>query len=164
MKKYSKEDIQRIYNEIKKSSFNDLSENSRLVFKNFNYFGFASPFSLNVLINIHKINDCNLPEDAVKGLIAHEFSHQVSFLRRSYMGRFLYIWSYPFSKTKKRLVEKEADEITIERGFAREMLLMRKYKFNCENEKHLEESKQVYLSVEELERLIDEKKGEVDSK
>ena len=158
MEKYSREDIQRIYNEIKQTYFNDLTDRSRLVFKNFNYFGFASPFSLNVLINIHKINDCNLPEDAVKGLIAHEFSHQVSFIKRSYMGRLLYIWSYPFSKTKKRLVEKEADEITIERGFAREIVLMRKYKFDCENEKQRKESKEVYLSVEELERLIEEKR------
>ncbi len=157
MGNYTQEDIQNMYNEIKRSSFRDIPDKSKLVFKDFKYFGFASPFSFNVLINIQKINSFNLPEEAVRGLIAHECSHQVSFIRRSFLNRIMLIWNYPLSNVKKRKVEKEADEISIERGYAKEMILMRKYKFSCDNETDIKGLQSVYLSVEELEKLITEK-------
>ena len=73
-------------------------------------FGMSSPFSLNLFININKINKYQWPKEAVIGLFADELSHMVSYERRSFFGRMLFTWNYPFSVAKKQKVEHEADK------------------------------------------------------
>ena len=79
---YTKGDLKKIYDEIRKTSFPDTPKISKLIFKDMKVFGFASPFSLNQFININKINKYRWPKNAVIGLFAHELSHMVSYERR----------------------------------------------------------------------------------
>lgn len=66
----------------------------------------------------------------------------------------LFIWNYPFSISGRSKVEKEADEIAIERGYGRELIQERIYQFRIDDKKRLEKEKKVYLSVEALNDLI----------
>ncbi len=96
MGNYTEHGLRKIYNEIRSASFEDTFDKTRLIFKDITVYGYSSPFVLDIFINIDEINRCNWPEDAVRGLFAHELSHQVSYKRRSFIGRMLFIWNYPF--------------------------------------------------------------------
>ncbi len=158
MGNYTEEDLRKIYNEIRSESFEDAFSKTGLRFKNISpVFGYSSPFSLKIYINIDGINRYNWPEDAVRGLFAHELSHMVSYKRRSFIDRQWFVRFYPFSKSIQRSVEKEADEIAIERGYGRELVQLRKYQLKNSDKKRLENVKKVYLSPETLEKLIEEK-------
>ncbi|MFQ5870209.1 MAG: hypothetical protein ACE5JC_09935 [Candidatus Zixiibacteriota bacterium] len=154
---YTEDDLRKIYNEITSASFADVSHETQLIFKDFGDVGMSTPFK-KVYININEINKYNWPEDVVRGVFAHELAHQVSYKRRSFIGRFLFLWNYLFSKSRKRRVEKEADEIAIERGYGKEIVQGRIYQFNFGDRKRAEKEKKVYLSVGDLEKLIEEKK------
>jgi len=151
---YTEEGIRKIFNEIKSASFADTFDKTGLIFKDIKIFGYSSPFSLNIYVNIDKINRHNWPEDAVKGLLAHELAHQVSYKRRSFIGRVLFVWNYPFSKSGKKRVEKKADEIAIERGYGRELVQERICQFRIDDKKRLETEKKVYLPPEALKKLV----------
>ena len=159
MGNYTKEDLRKIYSEIRSESFRDTFSKTGLRFKNISpVFGYSSPFSLNMYINIDGINRYNWPEDAVRGLFAHELSHMISYKRRSFIGRQLFVRFYPFSKSVQRSVEKEADEIAVERGYGRELIQLREYQLKNDDKKRLENVKNVYLSPKALEKLIEEKR------
>ena len=151
---YSKGDLERIYNELKEISFIDTPIKSKLIFKDMKVFGIASPFSLNLFININKINKYQWPKKAVIGLFAHELSHMVSYKRRSFLGRVVFIWNYPFSAANKQKVEHEADRIAIERGYGRELVQQRIHQFRDNDKKHVERQKKVYYRPETLEKMV----------
>lgn len=156
---YSKDDLRTIYEDIRKSSFEDTYDETELIFKYVKGgFAYSSPFNLNLYINIDEINRYNWPEDAVRGLFAHELSHMVSYKRRSFMGRMLFIWNYPFSESTRAKVDREADEIAIERGYGEELIQERIYQFDIDDVERREKEMRVYLSVEALEKLVREKK------
>ncbi len=94
---YSEENLRRIYEEVKEESFRDIFTGTELIFKDVGVFGYSSPFVLNIFINIDEINKFDWPEDAVRGLFAHELAHMVSYKRRSFLRRVLFVWNYPFS-------------------------------------------------------------------
>ncbi len=154
---YSKSDFEKIYNELKKTSFIDTPKKSKLIFKDMQVFGYSSPFSLNLLININKINKYQWPKEAVIGLFAHELSHMVSYERRSFFGRMLFIWNYPFSVAKKQKVEHEADRIAIERGYGSELVQSRVHGFRDYDKKRVEKMKKVHYWPETLEKIISNK-------
>jgi len=101
-----------------------------------------------------KINRYGWPEDAVRGLFAHELAHQVSYKRRSYIGGMLFVWNYPFSNSGKMNVEREADEIAIERGYGEDLIQARIYQLRIKDKKRLEVVKKAYLSPETLANMV----------
>jgi len=158
-RQYSKADIEQIYNELRQSSFDDISEKSRLVFKKMKIFGMSSPVSLRIYINIDKINKYQWPEDAVTGLLAHELSHMVSYQRRSRLGGMFYLWNYSFSIAREKKVEREADEIAIERGYGKELVQERIYQFKGEDTRNIKKQNKIYYHPEDLEGMIDSMKS-----
>ena len=90
----------------------------------------------------------------MRGLLAHELAHQVSYKRRSFIGRMIFIRNYPFSTTGRKRVEGEADEIVIERGYGRELVQERIYQFRIDHKIRLEIEKKVHLSPKFLEGVI----------
>ncbi|MFQ5913921.1 MAG: hypothetical protein ACE5JS_12120 [Nitrospinota bacterium] len=154
---YSKSDLAKIYNELTKTSFIDTPKKSKLIFKDMKVFGYASPFSLNLFININKLNKYQWPKEAVIGLFAHELSHMVSYERRSFFSRMLFVRYYPFSVATKQRVEHEADRIAIERGYGSELVQSRIYGFRSYDKKRVEKMKKVYYWPETLEKIISKK-------
>lgn len=155
---YTENDLRKVFNEVRSASFTDSFDTTQLIFKNLiTAFGMSAPFK-KIYININEINKYNWPEDAVRGLFAHELSHQVQYKRRSFMGRYLWLWNYAFSGSKRRKVEKEADEIALERGYEKEIVRVRTFYLYHSDKKHADTGKKYYLSVEDLEKIIAEKK------
>lgn len=95
--RFSENEIRQMFKKIREESYKDIFSKTKLIFKDIKVFGYSSPFSLNIFINIGEINKYNWPKDAVRGLLAHELAHQVSYKRRSFIGRMIFIWNYPFS-------------------------------------------------------------------
>ncbi len=156
---YTKDDLNNIYNDIKAESFTDTPKDSQLIFKDLSpAFGMSHPFSLNLIIDIDGINKHQWPKEAVIGLFAHELSHMVSYERRGFCGRMLYIWNYPFSVAKRQKVEHEADNIAIERGYGDELVQERIYQFRIDDAEHLKKQKEVYFWPETLKQMISNKK------
>jgi hypothetical protein len=152
---YTKNDLEKIYNDIKAKSFVDTPKNSQLIFKDLSpAFGMAHPFSLNIIVDIDSINKHQWPKEAVVGLFAHELSHMVSYERQGFFGRMLFTWNYPFSLSKRQKVEHEADQIAIDRGYGSELIQERIYQFRIDDKDHLMKQKKVYYWPETLKEII----------
>jgi hypothetical protein len=150
MSRYSEEDLRRIYDEVREASFPDIFGSTRLVFRDITVFGYSSPFRPRIYINTDEVNKYDWPEDAVRGLMAHELAHQVSYKRRSLIRRFLFISRYPFGAWGKRKVEREGDRIAIERGYGDDLVQERIFQFRIDDQRRLEFEKRIYLSPDEL--------------
>lgn len=144
-----------MFKEVRESSFADIFSQTQLILKDLRVFGYSSPFTLNIFINTNDLNKYDWPENAVRGLLAHELAHQVSYKRRTFLARMLFVWNYPFSFSRRMKVEREADEIAIERGYGNDLVQERTYQFRIEDKKRLEAEKKVYLSPESLSRMVD---------
>ncbi len=152
---YTESDLKNIYNDIKAKSFVDTPKKSKLIFEDLSpAFGMANPFSLNLIVDIDGLNKHQWPREAVVGLYAHELSHMVSYERLSFLGRMLLIWNYPFSVSKRQMVEHEADKIAIDRGYGKQLIQERIYQFNIDDVDHLAKQKQVYYWPETLKQMI----------
>lgn len=152
-KSYTEKELTDIFYKLKNRSFSELPEKTKIMFKEMKVLGFASPFSLNLFINIERINTFNWPKEALVGLFAHELSHIVSYTQRSYFGRLLFIWRYRISKAAKRTVEHEADIIAINKGYKQELILTRTLAIRDYSQERIEKMKGVYFWPEELEKI-----------
>lgn len=120
--------------------------------------GMSTPFK-KVYSNINELNEYRWPDDVVRGALAHEFAHQVSYQRRSFLGRFWFLRNYLFSTSGRRRVEREADEIAIERGYGTEIVQVRIYQFHFGDKRRPEIEKKIYRPVEALEKLVEEREA-----
>ena len=151
---YSRSELQALFKDVKERSFTDISETTELIFEDMYALGYASPFSLNVFIDINRINSYQWPRDALVGLFSHELAHMVSYHRRSLLDRISFIWNYYFSKAARRKVEHEADRIAIERGYGEELVLIRTLAIRDYGEERVERMRGVYYWPETLESII----------
>ena len=163
---YTKKSLILLFKNIRDHSFGDVCSNSKVMLKSMHASGWSSPFDGNVYLNIRKINKCKLSVKSVEGLIAHELSHQVSYRKRSFISKWLYLWNYYLSRQKRKLIENEADIIAVERGYGQGLL---KYKrqmitFDLKDKKRYAMVKQVYNSPQEIEKLIKQHAGNRRSK
>ena len=153
---YSKNDIEKIFLNIRNKSYNDLNPPSKLRIKKMGFSGYSSPFTGDVYINLDVINDNNYLKDAIIGTIAHELAHQVSYRRRSFFGKVIFLWNYYLSLKKRRIVENEADRITIERGYGRELIAETKttYRRFAKDKEMLSFIKKAYMSPKDIQEYI----------
>ena len=151
---YNRQDIEKLFYEIRDKSFHDYCSRCRLKFGHRKMRGYSSPFDGNVHINLRLI--ANMGKDALIGLLAHELGHQVSYKKRRIVKRFIFLRNYYNNLEKRRIVEKEADMIAIERGYAQELLEDRKIQQAAyvNYPKRLEEVKKTYLTYDELKGYI----------
>lgn len=152
---YTEDDLRRMYGEVKGASFADLHDKTQLIITDFDDVGMSTPFN-KVYINLNELNQYRWPEDVVRGAIAHELAHQVSYQTRSLLGRFWFLRNYLFSSPGRSRVEREADEIAISRGYGEEIVQVRIYQFYFGDKRRAEIEKKIYLPVEVLEKLVEE--------
>ena len=141
---------------VKNDAYRDYCQSSQVRFKTMNTTGYSSPFTGNVYLNLDIINRNHVSKKAVLGYIAHELAHQVSYRKRSFFARWFFLWNINLSWKKRRIVETEADKITIERGYGKELLAERKTSLKrwSKNKTRLHQKTKVYLSPQEIQRLL----------
>jgi hypothetical protein len=88
------------------------------------------------------------------GILSHEFAHLLCYNQKSGL-QLLYYGIYYFFNKKE--VERETDQIAIQRGFGIELLEYDQYIFNSNlvSKKYLKNKIKNYLSINEIEMIID---------
>jgi len=153
---YSERQIKLWFKKIRNDSYSDLCLSSKVHIELMGFTGYSSPFTGDVYINLDKINNSNYTKDGMVGLIAHELAHQVSYRKRSFIGKWIFLWNYYFSLKKRCEVEKEADEITIQRGYGKELIseITSEYEYYSDDREMLKFIKKVYSTPNDIKRLI----------
>ena len=151
---YTNDDLNAIFNDLKERSFAAIRDKTELVLKDMESLGYASPFSLDLYIDINRINEYKWPKEAVTGLFAHELGHIASYETRSYLNRMLFIWNFYLSDAARREVEREADMIAIKEGYGKELVLTRTLAIRDYDDKRVRKMRDVYYWPEELEDII----------
>ncbi len=153
---YSEKQIKLWFEEVRNRSYSDLCLSSNVFMSDMKLIGYSSPFNGNVYINLKFINKNNLSKKAVIGLIAHELAHQIFYRKRSFFSKFFFLWNYWLSVNKRREVEKKADEIAVQRGYGKELIIEIKSEYRCysNNKKTLEFIKKVYSNPKDIKKLM----------
>jgi Zn-dependent protease with chaperone function len=96
-----------------------------------------------------------LSDKALKGLLAHELSHQERYLSMGLQGYLIFIVKYIFSREAREKEEKSTDMVTIEKGYARELHELSVITSRDENHKRIQRN---YLTPVHI-RAYAESKG-----
>lgn len=152
---YSEKQIKSLFEKIRNDSYSDCLS-SQIVIEEMGFVGYSSPFTGNVSINLNRINTHKYPKKAIVGIIAHELAHQVSYRKRSFASRWLFLWNYYFSEKKRNKIEMEADEIAVMRGYGEDILFDTEFSYTylINDKKLFEFIKRVYPSPQDIRNLI----------
>ncbi|MEM7184212.1 MAG: hypothetical protein AAF518_25155 [Spirochaetota bacterium] len=153
------EELKQLFYKIRDTSFSDYAPHTKLIIKDLGETvgAISSPFADTIHINLELFRKHKQSKEEFIGLFAHELAHKVSYKKRSLWQRIALLWNYPFSLEKQKCVEQEADQIAIERGYAKELLLERKKQYQ-RFEKFANRMKQIkacYLTPEEIEATLE---------
>lgn len=98
----------------------------------------------------------DLPDEVIRGWIAHEAGHLVDYLHRPWLGMLSFGINYALNRPYLREAEKRADQIAVEHGFGAEILATKHYLLNngALPEKYQRRLRKYYLSPDEIEGLI----------
>lgn len=98
----------------------------------------------------------DLPDEVIRGWIAHEAGHLVDYLNRPWLGMLSFGVNYAFNRPFLREAEKRADHIAVEHGFGREIVATKNYLLNngALPKKYRRRLRKYYLSPDEIEGLI----------
>ena len=153
---YIKKNIEDLFIKIRNNSYSDLCLSSKIFFKDMKIIGISSPFSGNIYINLSLLNEHKWSKKAIIGILAHEISHQVSYRKRPFLKKWLFLWNYYLSMQKRKRVEKEADLIAIRRGYGKEIFEERKLqeKYFFAHKETLGLLNKFYLSSKEIKKLL----------
>jgi len=111
-------DIQKLFDEVK-LSFPEVK--SKLISFNKESFMLSSPLTGNIYYDPNQIKKYNFSEKALKGILAHELSHQIDYKTKSIFLRLFFKFKYINNIKFKKQIEREADKIAIQRGFGEEL-------------------------------------------
>jgi hypothetical protein len=153
---HSERQIRLWFEEIRDNSYSDLCLSSKVHIKDMFLSGYSSPFNGNVYINLSFVNRYKLSKEDVIGILAHELAHQVSYRTRSFYPKILFLWNYWLSEKKRSEVEKEADEITVQRGYGKELLAERESedRRHANNKKRLASIRRLYLGPDDIKKIM----------
>jgi hypothetical protein len=156
VKMHSEKQIELWFKGVRDDSYSDLCSSSKVIIRDMGLMGYSSPFDGNVYINLNSLNRNKIPKKAVIGTLAHELAHQVSYRRRSFFSNLFLLWNYWLSEKKRSRVEMEADEIAVQRGYGKELLIEIESEYRCfsDDKKMLEFIKRVYPTPDDIKRLI----------
>jgi hypothetical protein len=106
--------IDKSYPEIKERKIH-------LVIIRFRYYAFSIwiPPALRIIAVSRRAAKLN--DKALKGLLAHELSHQERYLRMGLYRYLIFIMKYIFLRESREKEEKSTDMLTIEKGYAKEL-------------------------------------------
>ena len=149
--------IDEIFADVKKK-FPEVD--ARLVPVSMKSFMLSSPYSNIIYYDPEQLNKYNFSRKALTGMIAHEFSHKIYYKRMGWIERLLIKWKHKRNFNFKRRLEREADMITIDRGFGKELKQSLKETESKFEEERFLRFKTTHLSIKEIE--IRMKKGSND--
>jgi len=91
--------------------------------------------------------------NAYEGILSHEFAHILCYSKKTGVQLIFYSIAYPF---KKRKIERETDQIAIDRGFGKELIEYNQFIItsNLVSKKYLKNKERNYLSIKEIEKII----------
>ena len=92
-------------------------------------------------------------DDVIKGILAHELSHQERYLRMSTAGYLKFAFNFLVSKRAQADEEKATDRLTIEKGYGKYLYEVSLLSFNDKNHKKINDN---YLSPEEIKQYSEE--------
>jgi hypothetical protein len=142
--------IQKLFSEFKKS-FPEVK--SKLIQSNKKSFMFSSPITKNIYFNKKQFTDFKFSKNAIKGVLAHEFSHQLIYNEMNIIDRLLFKLRYKDFEFRRKK-EREADLIAIKRGFGDELIKLNKESKEKFDKKRFNNIKKVHLSVKEIKELM----------
>lgn len=95
----------------------------------------------------------NMSICAQTGIIGHEYAHIVAYQKKNNLKMLAFGVKYLFSK---REIERETDQLTIDRGLGNELLQFNLHVKDCKHvtEKYLNNKERNYLSVAEINKII----------
>jgi len=143
------ERYKKISDNIIKKSFADLKGKKLIIIeRKFKYFGKALNFGFFNVIMINPVLR-TFSDKELKGLFAHELSHIQRHKDRSFFQKISFIINYLLSKKSRREEEREADKLTIKKGYGNELyaLMKKAYRVSKWHEKRL---KSTHLSLKEI--------------
>ena len=129
-------DYNKLFQKLKNKHYPEL-EYFNIEFKEKNQKPFMNShiFSLRDLFKTHKLHPVTYNKEVIKkaskkaieGAIIHELAHKVQGLKNKFF-QLIYMWiAYRLSYKYKIKIEQEANEITIKKGFQKELLELKKY-------------------------------------
>jgi len=147
--------IEEIFADVKKQ-FPEVD--ARLVPVSMKSFMLSSPNSNKIYYDPQQLIKYNFSRIALTGMMAHEFSHKVDYMRMSWLERLMIRWKYKRNLDFKRRLERDADMITIDRGYGSELIQsIKETESRFEKERFLR-FKLTHLSLKEIETKMKKKK------
>lgn len=124
-------------------------------------FGTKRGYRLDVaekVLDSGELNVADLPEEVLKGWFAHELGHMVDYENHSNFGMIAYGIKYSLSDEYKRDREHEADSISIQHGFKKEIIATKKHLLenNFISPKYQDQLKKFYMSIRGAELCPDQ--------
>ena len=149
-------DFQRLYLEVRDKAFPEI--HSKFIPNLKVHFMKSSDITGNIYYNYNNILAMKFLENAVKGVIAHELAHQVDFKRRgrSFLKKILEDYRCSRDEVYRRGFEREADRITVERGYGKELLEAMKQTKKMFPKDRWKRYEAAHLSMKEVNNLIGE--------
>ena len=97
----------------------------------------------------------NFNDDVIKGILAHELSHQERYFEMGFVAYLKFAVRFLFSRRAREAEEKAVDRLTIEKGYGKYLYEVTLLSLNNKNHRKINDN---YLSPEEI-RLYAEKLG-----
>lgn len=109
----------------------------------------------------NKTKVADISDEILTGWFAHELGHVADYRERSALNMIWFGLRYQFSRKKKSRVEREADVIAIEHGFAEEIIATKKFLMSESNmsEKYKKRLLKYYMSPEDVRAILEDKKA-----
>ncbi|MAG78220.1 hypothetical protein CL616_02525 [archaeon] len=129
-------DYNKLFQKLKNKHYPEL-EHYHIEFKEKNQKAFMDShnFSIRDILNRHKLHPVTYnketikksPKKATEGAIIHELAHKIQALRSNFFQSLYMGLAYRLSNKYKIKIEQEANEISIKKGFKKELLELKKY-------------------------------------
>jgi hypothetical protein len=111
-----------------------------------------TPFHYGITVDFDKYKDAN--DKQIIGALAHELMHFETYEIHGWKRYFLEYLAFYFSKNLMMKFERENDINTIKRGYGKELLATRIYRFSKISKKEFKQIGLCYLSPNEIKQHI----------
>ena len=143
--------IQSIFNKVKKS-YPEI--NSKLVLFDKPSFMLSNSVNHNIYYNSKQVKQFKFSNKALRGALAHELSHQLDYKNYNFFSRLFFKYKYK-NLNFRRKVEREADKITVSRGYGKELIqLLKESKLKYPKQRFEERIKPFHLTISEINSLM----------
>lgn len=148
--RYTKQQLEKEFYKIYEESFTDVKR-PKLFFRKQNYTGYSSPWTGNIFLDFKRLSKRPTLE-MIRGVMAHELAHQVDYSQRPFYKQIFFSLFWKHSPKMTRIIEQAADQITIKRGYKKELLANREFvhKMYKHDKKMMHVIRSYYMTPEEI--------------